>query len=81
MIVYTYACQTCRHTFDALVASDREQPVCPMCQSEDTLFNPVCRPSIRPSNRRRRGVFDMSSGSCPCGCGNNKRARAGAAAG
>jgi putative FmdB family regulatory protein len=79
MIVYTYACQSCKHTFDALVASDREQPVCPMCQSKKTLFNPVCRPSIRTTNKRRRGSFDMSSGLCPCGC-SNKRARAGAAA-
>lgn len=79
MIVYSYACQGCRHVFDALVASDRERPACPMCRSENTLVNPVCSPSIRPSNKRRRGVFDMSSGSCPCGCGNRK-ARPGAAA-
>ncbi len=72
MIVYTYACKDCAHTFDALVASEREQPGCPMCRSDNTRLDPVCRPSIRSSGKRRRRVFDMSSGSCPCGCGNKK---------
>ena len=79
MIIYTYACQSCRHIFDALVDSGREQPTCPMCRSKKTLLNPICRPSIRPANKKRGRVFDMSSGSCPCGC-NSKRAGFAAAA-
>jgi putative FmdB family regulatory protein len=69
MLVYTYACRSCRHEFDALVESSIEQPDCPLCGCSETLLDDVCRPVIRPSNRRRRRVVDMSSRACPCGCG------------
>ncbi|MCC7348839.1 MAG: hypothetical protein IT538_15730 [Variibacter sp.] len=72
MITYTYACGGCTHVFDALVESDADRPGCPMCRSKNTRASPVCSPSIRTSNKRRRRVFDMSSGSCPCGCANRK---------
>ncbi len=75
MLTYGFACQSCRHEFNALVESSDERPDCPMCGSGKTALDPVCRPVIRPSNRRRRGVFDMSSGGCPCGCSSASRMR------
>jgi len=69
MLAYSYACDACRHEFDALVAAADEGVTCPVCASPDTSLNPVCRSVIRTSRGRRRRVFDMSSRSCPCGCG------------
>lgn len=68
MLMYGFSCQSCRHEFNALVDTREERPECPMCRSSKTKLDPVCRPVIRPSNRRRGSVVDMSSGSCPCGC-------------
>jgi putative FmdB family regulatory protein len=75
MLIYGFECRSCRHEFDALVDTSDERPDCPMCRSGDTVLDPVCRPTIRTSNRRRGGVFDMSSGSCPCGCSSGSRMR------
>jgi putative FmdB family regulatory protein len=72
MLSYSYACQACKHEFDALVESSVERPDCPICGSKKTLLDPICRPVIRPSNWRRHRVLDMSSGGCPCGCGKKR---------
>lgn len=72
MLIYSYACRTCRHEFDALVAMNNESVACPSCESLDTKLNPVCRTTIRTSRHRRGRVLDMSSGGCPCGCGKKR---------
>lgn len=75
MLAFTYACGACSHHFEAYTQSSDDEVRCTMCGSTEAK-RMVPRVAIRPSNRRRRGMVDLSSNSCPCGCSGGKHARA-----
>lgn len=69
MPVFTFSCSACSHHFE-MFSLPGEQPDirCSNCGSTEAR-RMVPLVSIRPTDRRRRGLVDMSSNSCPCGCG------------